>query len=107
MKLLLLLFVVGTGVTIEALDWSCGRRIEGVNAECAGRTGSCKWRVVLGDSRGELLRTLAFFPGLLVYLAAPVAALWYLAASRRAASWLAAVAALAVLGRFVFSAVFR
>ncbi|MHB8878526.1 MAG: hypothetical protein ACYC8T_32920 [Myxococcaceae bacterium] len=110
----LLIFVLGTGAAVEVMDWMCGRSIRAVNEECAENIGSCKWRVARGDELGSLLRSLAFFPGLLVYPAAPLAAgLFVRSASRarsrsaRIAGWCAAAATLVVLGRFVWLGVFR
>lgn len=112
-RVLLLAVTLGTAVTIDALDFACGRRIAGVNEECAGSQGSCKWRVVARDVAGNRLRDLALFPGLLVYPLAPLTAVLFAVASARTTSvgWrilhaLAALAALFALARFVWLGVF-
>lgn len=106
----LAMFVLLTGATVEALDIATGRHIERTADECLASRGSCQWRVELGDQLGGFHRSFAFFPGLLVYPVAPVAAFaaWhrsYVGARRR--TWrLLALACVLVLARFMWLGVY-
>lgn len=128
LRVVLLAFVVITGTTIEVLNSLTGHPIEAVNQECGKSAGSCKWRILFPHSAEGLvsgeaaprppnledfLRGFASFPGLLVYLAAPLGLGLFAGAAFRStrarARWvngLAAAACLLVLARFVWLGVF-